>query len=64
MPKKPTAKPKPASYSPSNRSMTLGPKKGALRGTERKRRMDAALGELTGDSGYAPAAKPKPKKKR
>jgi hypothetical protein len=53
---------------PQNRSMTLGPKKGALRGTERKRRMDAALGDLTGDSSYSPPARstrsPKPKKKK
>lgn len=50
---------------PANRTMTLGPKKGALRGSERKRRMDAALGDMTGDSGYAPSrSAAKPKKKR
>lgn len=53
---------------PQNRSMALGPKKGALRGTERKRRMDAALGGMTGDSSYSAPARstrnPKPKKKR
>lgn len=49
---------------PETRSMTLGPKKGALRGTERKRRMDAALGELTGDSSYSSGQKPKPKPRK
>ena len=51
-----TPKPKP------NLSLALGPKKGALRGTERKRRMDTALSDMTGDSSYG--SKPKPKKKR
>ena len=42
-------------------SLALGPKKGALRGTERKRRMDSYLSDATGDSSYSPPAK---KKKR